>query len=85
MKNPYSKEISTNGSLDAAKVLVKMNKLKAAHIDELNSRKYKASHFTPEFIVSSSINSAFNYGRDLIGFDMAEAWRIGATSEKSKL
>ncbi len=63
----YNKELTTNGNLDADKVLKKMNKLKAQFIAE----------GTEEGL---AINFAFDYGRDLIGFDMAEAWRMGASS-----
>jgi len=60
----YANDISTNGKLDSNKVLIKMTAIKAAHCENSASR--------------IATNIAFDYGRNLIGFDKAEAWRTNS-------
>jgi hypothetical protein len=60
----YCTSITTNGALDTNKVLVKMAGIFNQHCN---------NHTSPMLAASC----AFEFGRDLIGFDMAEAWRMG--------
>ena len=59
----YSSDITTNGELCEDKVLRKMNTLRDMGI----------AYGTPHLM---AVNFAFEYGRSLLGFDMAEAWRM---------
>jgi len=60
---PYSNSLITNNKIDVKKVLIKMDFLKASHLKNGTTKK-----------LSESI--AFEFGRELIGFDVAEDWRI---------
>ena len=57
----YSTEITTHGKLDDKKVFKKMTRLFEAHKEQGSPDK-----------LAKSI--AFDYGRELIGFDKAEQW-----------
>ena len=58
----YSKQLTTDGQLDDAKVLDKMDELFKIHSSDAPTAKY-------------AINTAFEFGRELIGFDKADAWK----------
>jgi hypothetical protein len=62
-KMAYAKDISTDGKLDNSKVLKKMTTLKNKHVEGGST-------------VKSALSCAFEYGRELIGFDRSEAWRL---------
>ena len=60
----YNKELCINGELDTNLVLLKMNSLRDRHLKDGMSKEY-------------SIKRGFEFGRNLIGFDMSEAWKMG--------
>jgi len=60
-KSKYAIELTTEGRLDKAKVFAKMTKLRTAHLK--NGAR-----------LSTANNIAFEYGREIVGYDAAEEW-----------
>jgi hypothetical protein len=60
-KSGYTKDLTTDGKLDKSKVFLKMSKLRDAHMKDGT-------------VVGTANNIAFEYGRELIGYDAAQEW-----------